>query len=383
MNRLLLNTGIRLLRALPEGAADGLIGGLNRYRLRRVTKCDIPAALIYFVTNRCNASCSHCFFWKQLAGETDELGLCQIEKLLESLHGLRQIILTGGEPFLREDLAEIVTLFNGIGVRSVSIPTNGILTGRISDCVSRILRCTKLDDLKINVSLDGTREVHDAIRNVPGAFDRACETIARMKELKRAHGNLHVSINCILSRENLPDLERFIRAARALEAPLMFAIVRGSETNGFGIVPEDRMDFNPRNGGRIDEPPEFDRILEILDREGKTLGPESWNIFQQLKLKYSIDILRTRRYPLSCLAGHLDGVIHSNGDVSICELRKPVGNLRKTGMDFRKIWWSEAANDMRKAARKCCCIHGCNLLSNMQYHEPTLRKILLESDFTG
>lgn len=383
MKKLLLNTGIKLLRILPEREAGEIIGRLNGFRLSRVKKRDVPVTLIFFVTNRCNASCTHCFFWKELSREKDELSIVQIEKLLESLQGLEQVLLTGGEPFLREEIVEISALFHSIGVQSVSIPTNGILTERITDCVSRILRSTSLDELKINVSLDGTREVHDSIRNVPGCYDRACETIVRLKDLRQTHRNLHVSVSCVLSQENISNLEEFIRVAGALQVPLMFAFIRGAESNGFGIAPEDRRDFNPRTSDCVDEPAEFDKIQEILEREGKSLGFESWNIFQQLKLQYSIDVLRNKKYPLTCLAGHVDGVIHNNGDVSICELRKPVGNLKDAGMDFKKVWWSEAANNMRISAKKCCCIHGCNLLSNMQYHEPTLKKIILETDYSS
>lgn len=377
MRKPLLNAGTRLLRILPESCAGGIIGRLNGYRLQRLKKRNVPVSLIYFVTNRCNAACSHCFYWKELNRETDELSIAQIRKLLESLRGLRQILLTGGEPFLREEIVEIGALFHGIGVRHMTIPTNGILTERIADCVSRILRSTNLDDLKINVSLDGTREVHDSIRNVPGCFDSACETIHRLKELRNTHRNLQVSASCVLSRENLPDLENFIRMAGSFRIPLMFSFIRGADRNSFGIAPADRMDFNPKGGECIDDPAEFEKIREILEREGKALGLASWNIFQQLKIRYTLHVLRNREYPLACLAGHLDGVIHSNGDVSICELRKPFGNLKDAGMDFRKVWWSEAGNGMRESAKSCCCIHGCNMLSNMQYHEPTLKKILL------
>jgi MoaA/NifB/PqqE/SkfB family radical SAM enzyme len=381
MKKSLLNTGIKLLRILPKREAGEIIGRLNGFRLHRLKKRNVPVTLIFFVTNRCNAACTHCFFWKELSREKDELSIVQIEKLLETLQGLQQVLLTGGEPFLREEIVEISTLFHSIGVRSVTIPTNGILTERITDCVSQILRSTSLDKLKINVSLDGTHEVHDSIRNVPGCFDRAFETIIHLKNLRQSHRNLHVSVSCVLSRENITNQEKFIRVAGALQIPVMFSFMRGADSTSFGIAPENRMDFNPRKSEIIYEHADLDMAQEILERGGKTLGSASWNIFQQLKIQYSIDVLRNKKYPLTCLAGHVDGVIHSNGDVSVCELTKPVGNLKDAGMDFQKVWWSEAANNMRKSAKNCCCIHGCNLLSNMQYHEPTLKKILLESEY--
>ena len=380
MKRRLFHLGIKMLRALPEREAGAIIGRINRIRVRQIRKRPVPVSLILFVTNRCNAACNHCFYWKELLREKDGLSIDEIRKLLESLRGLRQVILTGGEPFLREEIHEIVTLFRGIGVRSVTIPTNGILTERVTECASRILRSSALDELRINVSLDGTREIHDAIRNTPGCFDRARETILRLRDLKQTHRNLHVSASTVLSRDNIANLEEYTREAGTFRVPLMFSFVRGAEHNGFGILPENRRDFNPRFTESIHGLSGFDDVPGILEREAKASGFVSWNIFQQLKIEYSIDILKNRKNPLTCLAGHVDGVIHVNGDVSICELTRPVGNLRCVDMDFRKVWWSEEAGRMREAAKCCCCIHGCNLLSNMQYDEPTLRKILFDSD---
>jgi MoaA/NifB/PqqE/SkfB family radical SAM enzyme len=382
MKKKLLKLGIDLLRAVPEREAGAIIGRINRFRIQRIRKRRVPMALILFVTNRCNAACNHCFYWKELSRDTDGLSVAQIKKLLESLRGLRQILLTGGEPFLRKEIVEIVTLFRSIGVRSITIPTNGILTERITDCVSRILRSTDLDALRINVSMDGTRETHDAIRNTPGCYDRARETILRLRNLRQTHRNLQVSVSTVLSRENIANLEEFIREAGKLRVPLMFSFIRGADHNSFGIAPENRKDFNPRKSETIDGLSGFDSVQEILEREAKASSFASWNIFQQLKIRYSIDILKNRKNPLTCLAGHVDGVIHGNGDVSICELTRPVGNLKSVDMDFRKVWWSEEANMMREFAKHCCCIHGCNLLSNMQYDEPTLRNILLDSDYS-
>lgn len=380
MNRRLLRLGVGLLRAVPKREAEAILGRINRFRVRRIRKRRIPLSLVLFVTNRCNAACNHCFYWKELSREKEELSVARIGKLAKSLRGLRQILLTGGEPFLREEIVEIAALFRGIGVRSVTIPTNGILTERITDTVSRILRSTDLDDLRINVSMDGTREIHDAIRNTPGCHDRARETILRLRNLRQAHRNLQVSVSMVLSGENIGHLEEHLREAGTLQVPLMVSFLRGADLNGFGIAPENRMDFNPRTREIIDEISGLDGVREILEREARTLGAGSWNIFQQRKFRYSVEILRNRRYPLTCLAGHVDGVVHANGDVSICELTRPVGNLKQADMDFRKVWWSEEANRMRECATRCCCIHGCNLLSNMQYDEPTLRSILLDGD---
>jgi hypothetical protein len=70
----------------------------------------------------------------------------------------------------------------------------------------------------------------------------------------------------VLSQENISNLEEFIRMARALQVPLMFAFIRGAESNGFGIAQEDRRDFNPRKSDCIDERGSTVQILEKKEK---------------------------------------------------------------------------------------------------------------------
>ncbi|HEY4482331.1 MAG TPA: radical SAM protein, partial [Candidatus Brocadiaceae bacterium] len=120
--------GIGFLRNIPERPADILINYINNIRLKRIHNRKTPVTLTIFVTSRCNAFCNHCFYWKELNNGKDDISISNLEKLANNLNGLRQILLTGGEPFLRNELAEISKIFHRKGVRAITIPTNGLLT---------------------------------------------------------------------------------------------------------------------------------------------------------------------------------------------------------------------------------------------------------------
>ncbi len=375
--------GIGFLRNIPERPADILINYINNIRLKRIHNRKTPVTLTIFVTSRCNALCNHCFYWKELSDGKDDISICNLEKLANNLNGLRQILLTGGEPFLRDELAEISKIFHRKGVRAVTIPTNGLLTERIVNLASDILKSTDLDSFKINVSLDGTREIHDSIRNVPGGYDKALETVIRLKELKRLNKNFDISISMVITGDNHSNMEAFLPEVGMLNVPLIISIGRGSNYNLFGINRDNKRDFNPRNAEVVESISDLEMVREVIKANTNRSDFVNWNIFQQLKFDLSIDIIKKKRRLLDCQAGHLDGVIFEDGSVALCELTKPIGNLIDYDMDFKKIWWSEPANEMRESLRNCCCIHGCNITSSMQYDADTLKRIIRDPDYSS
>ncbi len=90
--------------------------------------------LIFYVTNRCNFRCKFCFYYAEIeqGRKPDELTLEEIEKLSKSIGPVLQLSLTGGEPFLRKDLADLTQHFiDNCAVRYLSIPTNASLTDRM------------------------------------------------------------------------------------------------------------------------------------------------------------------------------------------------------------------------------------------------------------
>src|SRR5581483_6942192 len=131
------------------------------------TQRDFPQWLIFFVTARCNARCSMCFYWEEIeqATQEHELTLDEIRRVARSLPKITYLSLSGGEPYLREDLVEIVqAIVDTADPVFVSIPTNGAFPDRVARAVDVLSLRNPRTNFDVHLSLDGPPEVHDRIR---------------------------------------------------------------------------------------------------------------------------------------------------------------------------------------------------------------------------
>src|SRR3989338_5639579 len=108
-----------------------------------------PEQVTFFVTNRCNLNCSHCFVEDKNKNENKELTIPEIEKISKQMGRVRFITITGGEPFLRDDLVEVVKILNkNLKPSMIIILTNGFFTDIIVEKTNEILQnCKKTDIL--------------------------------------------------------------------------------------------------------------------------------------------------------------------------------------------------------------------------------------------
>ena len=149
-----------------------------------------PRLLTYTVTFRCNARCIMCDSWK-LKGHHD-LEIEEIESIFRQLPRLDAVRLTGGEPFVRTDLLEIVELVvRYLRPFGIHITSNGFLTDRIIElCEKR----SRVVPLQIMISMDGLAEQHNHIRGNKNAFGCAMKTIESLIPLRRKL-NLDLVVN--------------------------------------------------------------------------------------------------------------------------------------------------------------------------------------------
>ena len=99
-----------------------------------------PPFLVLFINSICNLTCEHCFYWKNL-NQRDDLTFEEFEKLSLELGDFENLNLSGGEPFIHKQFADIVELFlSNNGVKEVYVPTNGFYTERTEkkDCRYRV-----------------------------------------------------------------------------------------------------------------------------------------------------------------------------------------------------------------------------------------------------
>jgi MoaA/NifB/PqqE/SkfB family radical SAM enzyme len=288
--------------------------------------------------------CGHCFYWRNL-NRKDDLTLEEIVKLSSSLGPIENLNLSGGEPFLRSEFSEICKQFiQNNGVRQIYVPTNGYFTERMIKQITDTLQEQTLDLLVVELSLDGLSGFHDTLRGVPGSFQRAMETYDALTRLQERDPRLHIHAVSTATHLNLDELKNlttylFERCPKMDHHNL--AIIRGDRKNPSLLLPDlqgyrnlyyyIRRMWAPRENNR------YGAIVEPM--------------LQWAKLK----TLTKQTQVIPCLAGKLSAVVYANGDISVCELHKPLGNLRQKS--FGEIWNSEEARRLRGsiAGKECHC----------------------------
>ena len=340
-----------------------------------------PVALIFFVTSRCNLRCSHCFYWRELNTISDsELSIDEIRKIARSFEHPLFLSLTGGEPFLRKDLKEIVLAFyEGCKTREVGIATNGTMEAATVETVRSILDQGILSSLSVQVSLDGLERTHDTIRGVKGSFRKAMSTLKKLERLRRHYPNFYLKAALSIQKQNISELEEFVEFLLPLNIPLRFNIVRGGSFGVFDLPKKASSGFNPKDeAGSFVSLDEIKNTYVWLKNKSDQSAFHFWPARQQKIWQLSIRMLENSRSELPCYANAMESVLYANGDVAFCELSKPYGNIREHDYDFRKIWKSQAADTMRKLTSRCSCIHGCNLTTGLTFEPETVVSALNE-----
>ncbi|MBN2058106.1 MAG: radical SAM protein [Candidatus Saganbacteria bacterium] len=318
----------------------------------------------FFVTDRCNLKCKHCFVPTNKTRSNRELSLSEIKKIAASFQApLELLSLTGGEPFLREDLPQIAKAFYKLnGSKEIFICTNGLMSGEIARQMSKIV-----DDcacpILVQVSIDGFAPTHDSIRSVPGSFSAALETVSLMKELQRQSTNLGVAVLTVVHEGNIDEMEElseYLAKEIGVEQHLM--IMRQIPGTIWGLNEETIADLKPT---KLKLPPI--KKLEKMDRYFRKKGKYRDRSHLFKRLTYQIKMLKTGK-PIfsSCSAGQDQGILYADGAVALCEFTRPVGNVRDHDLCFPKVWRSKAAEEMRRRITKCYCIHDCFFIDNLK-----------------
>lgn len=332
-----------------------------------------PVYLIHFITNKCNAHCAHCFIFQKTAGNRylgKELSLGEIKKISASLSpALYHVNLTGGEPFLRNDLVEIVNLYaQEAKVGSVQITTNGSLPLRIKDYVSQMLQQNPKTNLSISISIDNLGEKHDQNRRFPGLFKKILKTHQLLKELKAK--KLTINFNLTITDQNQNDL------AKIFEFLIKKLQVKSFSSTALRVKRQDpKVRFDLQKYARLNQLINQALLKGQLSGFRGFPGADFVNAKNVLQRKLVEKTLKDKCFIAPCQAGKLVAVLHANGDVYPCELlSQKIGNLSEFDFAFPKLWRSKKARTIRQFIKKshCFCTHECfwgvNLLSGAKFY---------------
>ncbi|MFT7620916.1 MAG: MoaA/NifB/PqqE/SkfB family radical SAM enzyme [Myxococcota bacterium] len=317
---------------------------------------DGPALLVQFITSRCNAHCDHCF---DTARQTEEnaardLTLEELTAIASKMSQPYFTILTGGEPFLRKDVGQIILNWaTNARPRVLALPTNGSRPEYVAKTVEWVLPQLPADVyLSINVSLDGVGDLHDELRGTPGLFAKACKTIGKLQELAKRHDNLGVGVVSVMSAQNqhvMEDIMDFVLDDLGLEIWAPF-LVRGEPRDPESLKVDIR---------RYEEVSRrFEQRISSRDYGGyKGFVGARLNSAKNVARRAIIaKTVREDRRIVPCSAGRHSAVIYADGGVFACEIQNfEMGNLRDWDYDLSALWRSAEA----EAARTKVDCHGC------------------------
>ena len=338
----------------------------------------LPMNLTISVSYRCNSRCKTCNVWQR---PNDDFTIEEYEKTFESVgHAAYWFTFSGGEPTLRKDLPEMVgAAYRHCRPGVINIPTNGIQDKIIPERVERVLQAAPGSEVIINLSLDGVGVKHDIVRGVKGNFERAMRTYAGLKALKGRYKNFTLGVHTVISNFNVDEFENIYAFVRDELRPDSFISEIAEErveldTVGMGITPpiEKYQPVIERLQEGIHKA-EFGDVTRITPRITQAFRDRYYNIVKRTLVE--------KRQIIPCLAGVASAQIAPNGDVWTCCIRaESVGNLREHNYDFKSVWTTSKADELRRSikAGECYCPLANASYTNMLCHVPTMTSVALE-----
>ncbi len=288
--------------------------------------------LAWEITRRCNLHCVHCRSSSELdvKGHPD-FSLEEARRVIDDIASFANpvVVLSGGEPLLRDDVYEIASYGTSKGLR-MCLATNGTLV------TSEVCRKLKESGIcMVSLSLDGsTAQVHDDFRQQPGAFEGTMNAARLFRE-----NGISFLINSSFTKRNQGEIQKIYRLAKEIGATAwyMFMIVptgRGKEILDELISPED---YEELLKWHYEMEKHEDQILVR-----PTCAPHYYRIRMQMAKEEGIKLEhRSLKFSTGgakgCLAGQLISLIDVDGNVLPCSyFPKAAGNIRESSM--KEIW---------------------------------------------
>lgn len=325
----------------------------------------LPKQSINFaVTYRCNSRCITCNIWKKYREHPEqlkqELTLDEIKKIFDDsqfFKNLKTINLTGGEPFLREDFAALCGfLIKKYPDAGIITNTNALSTSLVFNDLKEIVEKHQPRNLSISISLDGIGETHDAIRGMPGNYERVLVLInALQKELP----TVHTGVSFTIVPENYKDILKVY--ALSQERGIHFDCQFGHISECYYANADDAGQFK------------WDRVaLEKVEKSIQVIADDCEKRQGSLSDKMAVYFLlhmmcyhKQQKRELKCYSGVASCFIDPFGNIFPCTMLPHAWGNVKSGFD--KVWSSDTAKKSRSfiRAKRCVCWTPCETYNSL------------------
>ncbi len=301
---------------------------------------------------KCNLKCLMCSVWKK--ERFKQARTSDFLRLIDNLPNLDVVKISGGEPFLRTDCAEIVAhLQKRHNPYCITIISNGTMTAPMVEFAQRCGR----PGLHLRLSLEGRGSVHDKLRGCPGCFDKTMATLKALLPIMRQR-RFTIGINYNVNSETIKDL------------PWILDLCRREKLNfipGFWVTPFLEPGRPEDSRALIDNMEDFRRRLENIYRQN-----EGFSFLEAFLLKrtvlglYDQAIQSCGDKRFACRANRNILYVMPDGSLVTCGIRQEVlGNLMF--QSFADIWQSEKMCQARKIVDSCsgCCQYSLKIMSKL------------------
>jgi len=288
-----------------------------------------PTDMCIITTYRCPMKCKMCDIWKNPTLKSKEITPEEIKQL----PNVKFINLTGGEPFIREDLNEIVRVCFTKSPRVV-ISTSGWYEDKV------IKLAEEFPNIGIRISIEGLSCKNDELRGHQGGFDKGLRTLLRLKEL----GIKDIGFGCTVSNNNSEDMLSLYRLSQSLGMEFATAAFH----NSYYFHKGDNVISN-----KEEVCGNFEKLIEMQMKEHH---PKSW--FRAFFNMGLINYIEGNPRLLPCEAGMVNFFVDPYGEVYPCNgleekfWMESMGNIRET-TDFNIIWEGKQAEKVRELVRTC------------------------------
>lgn len=328
-----------------------------------------PQSITFDVTDRCQLKCITCSRWvtkhsdvidKELSTQDWKDVILKIKNWLGEGTGF---CISGGEPFLRSDLLELINYAHSIGLKP-STMTNAFTIGKLYRDIAE----APIDGLNISLNAVNDHEIHDWSRGMKGSCQKVKDAVKAIMKIKKERGEYsNINIATIMMPENLDEI-----------IPLV-EFVRQNELRGIGFqLQDDKASFHSYDDINHVNTFDFKMSPKLLSKY-KEVAPKAisiirklvnmkkdgyniYNSFEQLELMEAFlsetdEILKD----IKCNVGATNFAVDPYGDVRICFNMKPVGSIKDSLPE--ELWSNEEATKRRKSIKHCtmfCRLLNCN-----------------------
>jgi len=311
----------------------------------------LPYSLAISVTNKCNSKCKTCGIWK--LKNKEELNIEELQKTLRSIgKNIPWFTITGGEPFLRQDLADIIKIISKYNFPlTINVATNGTVDNMHRTLNKILSECNHNIKFVINFSIDDIGKRYNYIRGI-GSYDKVIGNYNKVKNLKKKYTNLSLGVNITVSDLNINHFVFIYEYISKNLQPDSIIVEPATIRKAFN---NEKMKFE------ADRKRIIKLISYLIKKEKEELNKmKGFNkVIKAFRYEYYLIILQTliqRKKAIKCFAGVSFAELLPSGDIITCGVRKGIlANIKDYNYNFGKAFHSKKAVETRKKLKKECC----------------------------